>query len=563
MHNIVSKKQHIQQSNIVFNGTLKAGYDLTYNYGNPFKISSLKDENYRTEGDEQKDKIVNEHAYQYDANGNLVYVNTAKEKQDASSPEGAREKKYLWDEENRLQAVNINGFISSYWYDANGERVIKASGDDEGMFVNGLFSGARTSTDNFTAYINPYLVVSKGGNYTKHIYMGSQRIVSKLGDLDSYGQDPRRIAYAGSDVDGASVDFAGKYTQSQQTVKDLYADFEVPYNGKDNDDYVNGGGFCCDDSPNLRAGAIGAGNDNPETFQYYYHSDHLGSSSLITNLDGEVVQHVEYVPFGEVFIEERNNKWNTPYLFNAKELDEETGLYYYEARYYDSRISVFLGLDPMWEKYPGIAPYAYCKNNPVKYIDMTGMGPEDRVRYARSMSGIAYPNPNETKAALRTENTAAALKYMDCSEFVCRVLAADQITDDVKYMRSGDLRTFLSDKTKFSHSEDKPQIGDIAVWEGHVGIVTVVNSDGSKIKLTHARGVDKPSQENPHFATPRQYRNSTFYGYYHPIDETPNTNNSVPAAQERIYDGGALPEVMVTAPAIPKKEVKISLLKIE
>jgi RHS repeat-associated protein len=237
------------------------------------------------------------------------------------------------------------------------------------MYVNGLFSGARTSTDNFTAYINPYLVVSKGGNYTKHIYIGSQRIVSKLGDLDSYGQDPRRIAYAGSEVDGASVDFAGKYRESQQTLKDRYTDFGVEYRGEDNDDYVNGGGFCCDDAPALRAGT----NDNPETFQYYYHSDHLGSTSLITNLDGEIVQHVEYVPFGEVFIEERNNTWNTPYLFNAKELDEETGLYYYGARYYDSRVSVWLGVDPMWEKYPNISTYHYCHYNPLKYIDPTGM----------------------------------------------------------------------------------------------------------------------------------------------------------------------------------------------
>jgi RHS repeat-associated protein len=142
---------------------------------------------------------------------------------------------------------------------------------------------------------------------------------------------------------------------------------------KDNDDYVNGGGFCCDDNPSLRAGAIGAGNDNPETFQYYYHSDHLGSASLITNLDGEVVQHVEYIPFGEVFIEERNNKWNTPYLFNAKELDEETGLYYYGARYYDSKASLWLGVDPMWEKYQGISVFAYCANNPIRYIDPTGM----------------------------------------------------------------------------------------------------------------------------------------------------------------------------------------------
>jgi RHS repeat-associated protein len=90
--------------------------------------------------------------------------------------------------------------------------------------------------------------------------------------------------------------------------------------------------------------------------------DHY-STSLITNLDGEVVQHVEYVPFGKVFIEERNNKWNTPYLFNAKELDEETGFYYYGARYYDPRTSVWLGCDPMQKKYPNVSTYAYCVQN--------------------------------------------------------------------------------------------------------------------------------------------------------------------------------------------------------
>ncbi|WP_349854696.1 hypothetical protein [Bacteroides cellulosilyticus] len=44
--------------------------------------------------------------------------------------------------------------------------------------------------------------------------------------------------------------------------------------------------------------------------QYYYHTDYLGSS-YITNLDEEVVQHIEYVAFDEVFIEERKNIWNT------------------------------------------------------------------------------------------------------------------------------------------------------------------------------------------------------------------------------------------------------------
>jgi RHS repeat-associated protein len=140
----------------------------------------------------------------------------------------------------------------------------------------------------------------------------------------------------------------------------------IAYAGS-NDDYVNGRASAVDDATGLRAG-----NDNQELFQYYYHSDHLGSTSLITDLDGNVVQHVEYVPFGEVFIEERNNKWNTPYLFNATELDEETGLYYYGARYYDARVSLWLGADPMQERYPNISTYEYCANNPIKYIDPDG-----------------------------------------------------------------------------------------------------------------------------------------------------------------------------------------------
>jgi len=117
---------------------------------------------------------------------------------------------------------------------------------------------------------------------------------------------------------------------------------------------------------------------------------HLGSTSLITDLDGNIVQHIEYVPFGEVFIEERNNKWNTTYLFNAKKLDEETGLYYYGAKYYEPRVSLWLSADPMQEKYPNISPYAYCANNPINAID-----PDGRDWYADKEGKYQY-NPNLT-----------------------------------------------------------------------------------------------------------------------------------------------------------------------
>ena len=79
-----------------------------------------------------------------------------------------------------------------------------------------------------------------------------------------------------------------------------------------------------------------------------------------------------YIPYGEVFVEERNGSWNTPYLFNAKEFDEETGLYYYGARYLDPTHAAWLSVDPMFEKYVGMTPYVYCAGNPVGLVDPDG-----------------------------------------------------------------------------------------------------------------------------------------------------------------------------------------------
>ncbi|MCH7534336.1 MAG: RHS repeat-associated core domain-containing protein, partial [Bacteroidetes bacterium] len=109
-----------------------------------------------------------------------------------------------------------------------------------------------------------------------------------------------------------------------------------------------------------------------EIFQFFYHPDHLGSTSYITDASGEVYQHLQYFPFGETFVEEHSNTWRTPYLFNGKELDEETGLYYYGVRYYDPITSVWASVDPMAEKYAGVSPYVYTLNNPIRYYDPDG-----------------------------------------------------------------------------------------------------------------------------------------------------------------------------------------------
>lgn len=69
-------------------------------------------------------------------------------------------------------------------------------------------------------------------------------------------------------------------------------------------------------------------------------------------------------------MEESDNEGVPPYRFNAKELDEETGLYYYGARYLDPTSVGWLSVDPLFEKYVGMSPYNYCAGNPVVMIDL-------------------------------------------------------------------------------------------------------------------------------------------------------------------------------------------------
>ncbi|MDY6031635.1 MAG: toxin TcdB middle/N-terminal domain-containing protein, partial [Treponemataceae bacterium] len=138
-----------------------------------------------------------------------------------------------------------------------------------------------------------------------------------------------------------------------------------------------------------------------ETYkQYYYHSDHLGSASLISDYKGDEYQRIEYTPYGETWVEKTSNTGDAflPYKFTAKEQDEETGLYYYGARYLDPKYSRWLSTDPALGDYIPQAPisdearknnqnlsgmggifnhincnlYAYGANNPVHYIDPDG-----------------------------------------------------------------------------------------------------------------------------------------------------------------------------------------------
>ena len=108
---------------------------------------------------------------------------------------------------------------------------------------------------------------------------------------------------------------------------------------------------------------------------HYYTCDHQGNIRVVMGEDGSLEQVTHYYPFGGIYGDAGLNAEFQPYKYNGKELDRMHGLdwYDYGARQYDAAgVPMFTTIDPMAEKYYHLSPYAYCANNPVKYIDKEG-----------------------------------------------------------------------------------------------------------------------------------------------------------------------------------------------
>jgi len=119
-----------------------------------------------------------------------------------------------------------------------------------------------------------------------------------------------------------------------------------------------------------------------------------------------------------VFVENHKNSHNSPYKFNAKEQDAETGYYYYGARYYNPRVSLWLNVDPLADYNPfynsehyidgqhnggvynsgNLNPYIYTYQNPIVFVDPNGK--QAKVTDPKLMRFGHSPYLNTTKTSL-------------------------------------------------------------------------------------------------------------------------------------------------------------------
>ncbi len=106
---------------------------------------------------------------------------------------------------------------------------------------------------------------------------------------------------------------------------------------------------------------------------YYYHTDHLGSSSVITDETATKVQSLTYFPYGQT--RTSTGSIDVHHKYTSQELDDSTGLYFYNARYYDPALGRFVSADsiiPNPRDPQALNRYSYVRNNPIIYTDPSG-----------------------------------------------------------------------------------------------------------------------------------------------------------------------------------------------
>ncbi len=279
----------------------------------------------------------------------------------------------MYDELNRLTEANSSSYGGNLVYQY----------DKAGNMINNCRYGEYKYED--PAHVHAVTSIEKNGEVLDtYAYDPNGNMESGANRTFSYDYDnrPTSIAYDGKatvnvyDASGFSV---------KKTIPDTAATFKTTT-------YI-GDLYECTEGECVKY--IFAGSNRvaklDDTKTFYYHSDHLGSSSVVTDETSATAQELFYYPFGEI-------KTNTgsdvaKHKFTDQEWDGETGLYYYNARYYDPRLARFISADtivPDPLNPQAFNRYSYVNNNPVLYTDPSGHCGECIVAIIIIIAAIAY-----------------------------------------------------------------------------------------------------------------------------------------------------------------------------
>jgi RHS repeat-associated protein len=279
---------------------------------------------------------------------------------------------YGYDAVGRVTSVGSGAFGSSNWaysYDSVG-RLTRAANLGNGnyaqSFTYDVIGRMRSNTkQGCYAYALPghiHAVTAAGAN--TYSYDANGDMVAGGGRSFSYTPDhrPASITYGGQttsfvyDALGTRVKKSGP----QGTVVYVGSVYEVR-GGVATKYYTAGSGRVAKRSASATQ---------------WFHADILGSTRLITDSGGQAVKYYDYAPYGKVIAE--SGTAADSHRFTGQESDDETGLIFYHARYYDPLLARFTQPDALLAEASApqaLDPYAYALNSPVNYVDPSGHAP--------------------------------------------------------------------------------------------------------------------------------------------------------------------------------------------
>ena len=344
------EKLKLKRKSIYQNGSTMPVLLTHFDYGNGLKATFSYDSRDRILTLDIKDDETSllDLGYTYDSNSNITQLINGW--RDTNSTWHSQIESYSYDGLDRLTSASSMSWSHVYSYDKVGNRTTKDSVTYTLNAVNEVTALSDGSLFTYDANGNR-VEKSKGTDTWKYAYDYANRLTKVEKNSVTLGE----YVYDG---DGKRI----QVTENSVTTTCIYLGLNVLYE----ENTIGTAAYIYGPTGKLAKRTT----IDSESQVYYYHTDHLGSTRLVTDESRIVVTDVTYEPFGE-----NTANGEESYLYTGKE-EDSTGLYYYGARYYDPETGRFITRDLLAGKRAvpqTLNRYTYCLNNPVKFVDPAGL----------------------------------------------------------------------------------------------------------------------------------------------------------------------------------------------
>ena len=369
---------------------------------------------------------------------------------------------------NILQMRSVNQWTRDYYYDTATNRLLKHDEQGQSVYTYDAHGNMLTM---------PHLT-SMDWDYKDELVSAGNGTVTSFYNYDVQGSRSRKVVVKPGGIREERY-YAGGYEVYRKYISNtLDKERETIHVADDRDR------FAIIDTLTVENGVT---LSTPVEIVRYQYSNHLGSSCLELDASANIISYEEYHPFGTTSYRSGRNEVDVSlkrYKYVGKERDEETGLYYYGARYYAAWIARFVSVDPLASERSWVSPYSYCQNNPVGRVDPSGALDNPIYDWGGNFLGTDDKGLQGDAIIMSKSNFAQGMSNSDAMA-KGRTLNNMGMAQAMKFANNGKFNSFLNHYNSLSSRPDYDGVmsyNDLLAWGREMGNSPVF-LDASKIDI--------------------------------------------------------------------------------